>query len=465
MREGDPTVPNERPRTIGGLLLFEASTRTFAIAFGTGRNFLKDGDFVRDFGRDVALRALDPGRLRGVDARALSVTRLSTRRQVSQDARVRVFDLDHLRDTVSALRGVPVERKIGDRLGGRDSVLLTADHALKELPSRCSKLLRAYSSGKSTKAVPFADDFRPVEDPSKVSTLNAELLALIRAGTVADIRVAPPEVVSDDLTGGFAVSITEPSEALVEVTMADVLADLGPLAGVDDRLLRDRLMRRRLWAFDDSGAAAHWPVFHCLEAELQATDHVHVLDNGRWWRIRRAFLDQIIDELRKVEPSGVTLPVWKAGDAEGVYNKLASSGTERMCLDQKNIAPQDATAVEPCDIYVEGRRMLHVKRDKDGSGKLSHLFAQGAVAAELLADEPAAMTKLRGLLSSAPKLAPELAAGVRADQFTIGYCIGSKKTGDLVEELPFFSLVNLRDAVRRVRSVGCDVTLDKVVMK
>lgn len=430
MREGDSTVPIEKPRTVGGLLLFSASRRTFAIAFGTGRRFLKDGEFVRDFGRDVALRALDPGKLRAVDARALSVTRLTTRRQVNQNARVRAFDLDHLRDTVSALRGVPVEPRIGDRLGGRDSVLLSADHKLQKLPTRCSKLLTAYRSGDYTKTFPFADDLRPVEGASEIDALNGELFKSIRAGTVGDIRVGPPEALSDAFTGGFAVRKDEPDTSFAEVTMVDVMPQLGSLDGVDDRILRDRLMRVRLWAFDDSGAVRNWLVLHCLEAELHGTGHVHVFDDGRWWKVRRGFLDEIVSDIKTVKKSGVKLPKWTSGDEEA-YNLGASKSSQRFCLDRKSISPAGADAVEPCDIYVKRRRMLHVKRDEGGSGTLSHLFAQGAVAAELLADEPTALTNLRTLLAGAPTLAAEMAPGVRPDQFTIGYCIGTKKNGAL----------------------------------
>ena len=127
--------------------MFKANRRTFAVVFGSGRRFLDEEHYVRDFGRDVSLRALDPGRLRGIDARAYTAGRLTTRRQLSQDGRVPRFDLDPLRDTVSALRGVPRNTDLASRLGGRDSVLLSDDLGLCDLPARCTKLLRVWTGG------------------------------------------------------------------------------------------------------------------------------------------------------------------------------------------------------------------------------------------------------------------------------------------------------------------------------
>jgi uncharacterized protein (TIGR04141 family) len=271
-------------------------------------------------------------------------------------------------------------------------------------------------------------------------------------------------VVAPNLMGGFAVGRAAPEEAATDVSVADVIAQLGDVTNIADERLRERLRRLRLWAFDDQGPAYDWPITQCLEAEIPWGDQLRILDEGRWWIVNTAFREQLLADLRKVPESKLRFPEWKTGWDEGAFNVEASKGARRINLDKKNIAPKGATQVEPCDVYAAGRILVHVKRREKSSG-LSHLFAQAAVVAELLADEPRALKRLRGLVGRAERLRGDLPPDVRPDQLTFALCIGAPASKCSLESLQFFSLVNLRDAVRRIKRTGCLVTLDFVEMK
>ncbi len=104
--------------------------------------------------------------------------------------------------------------------------------------------------------------------------------------------------------------------------------------------------------------------------------------------------------------------------------------------------------------------MIFVKRYGDSS-VLSHLFAQGVVSAETFRREK----KFRELVNS--HLPSTHALGTAVEQmspqdFTVTFAIISESPKPLHESLPFFSKVNLRNAVKLLESNGYKVRLAKI---
>jgi uncharacterized protein (TIGR04141 family) len=90
---------------------------------------------------------------------------------------------------------------------------------------------------------------------------------------------------------------------------------------------------------------------------------------------------------------------------------------------------------------------------------LSHLFAQGLVSGELFAGDAEFRKKLNDELPDSHKLI-DAALRPNPQDYEIVYAVISESPGRL--DIPFFSKVNLRNARRRLRTFGYQVSVKKV---
>jgi|SRR5579863_2319765 len=103
-------------------------------------------------------------------------------------------------------------------------------------------------------------------------------------------------------------------------------------------------------------------------------------------------------------------------------------------------------------------KLVHVKR-YGGSSVLSHLFAQGVVSGELFLGDAAFREKVNAELPTGFKLTDPQARPMPGN-YEIIYAIISESKKDL--DLPFFSKVTLRNARRRLQTLGYNVSIGKI---
>lgn len=101
---------------------------------------------------------------------------------------------------------------------------------------------------------------------------------------------------------------------------------------------------------------------------------------------------------------------------------------------------------------------MHVKLYRS-SGTLSHLFAQGSVAAETFVKDEAFRQRLNHKLPAQIKL-KNAADRPDVESNRIVYAVATNKS--IPDELPFFSKVTLRNAVKNLRALGYGVHLTAI---
>jgi uncharacterized protein (TIGR04141 family) len=124
------------------------------------------------------------------------------------------------------------------------------------------------------------------------------------------------------------------------------------------------------------------------------------------------------------------------------------------------VFPSGPSRIEFCDLYTTAHELIFVKRYADSS-VLSHLFAQGVVSAETFRRE----RRFRELINENLPVSHQLGGqvdGMTAQDFTITFAVISESARPLHESLPFFSKVNLRNAVKLLESNGYNVRLAKI---
>ena len=115
--------------------------------------------------------------------------------------------------------------------------------------------------------------------------------------------------------------------------------------------------------------------------------------------------------------------------------------------------------VEFCDLYSKDKKeIIHVKK-YGGSSVLSHLFSQAVVSGGCFLYEADFRTRLNDLLPHGFKLRNPKEQPV-ANEYEVCIAIMSKEKGPL--ELPFFSKVSFKHAVKALHNFGYKVTKLKI---
>jgi uncharacterized protein (TIGR04141 family) len=134
---------------------------------------------------------------------------------------------------------------------------------------------------------------------------------------------------------------------------------------------------------------------------------------------------------------------WISVEAEGAYNERVSKSCGYHLLDRKLIKPRTgASSIELCDLLSNKGEFIHAKHKKGGSAGISHLFAQGRIAAELMLSDKEFRKGARSKLPGANKSLVPL-DNFDPSKSEIVFLVLGDKSSDVKNNLPFFSKVNL----------------------
>ena len=469
-----------------------AGTQYFlAFTFGYGFMLLRPNAYERGFGLKTSLNvvfegddgsdAIDPSRLRSVDAKRVGITVLRSRHQVADTSSLEELDVDVRRDLLNGVTGTPVDRKAwGGRISGRDALYVGVDVDFAALDELCERIIAANESGDYGVRFSFVDDLQLEADPVMRANLEEEVLGFLQAELLDELDLAPPGIVDWERVSGFRYHADRERKAPVirrELRIADYIAALKN-ATLFDSLTVEALKRYEIRSVDAVGEPVErWSAWHCLFGELIIGGKTYVLDDGDFYAVSPDYLARIDADLGHVVECDKSLPDWVRGTWERDYNEqLASSSSNYLLLDRKPVKVSiHTTQVEICDVLSDDGCFIHVKRKSDGSSALSHLFAQGFVSGDLLvgigeyreaalkaiAKAAKERAKADGDDSFVSRFELFTASGVDASKFEVVYAMLGDWSGGL-ETLPFFSKVMLRQIIDDLKRRNLKVSVKLV---
>lgn len=444
-----PSLPELLNETVSAVLLVPAANRTFALTLGYGRFLLESDSWEDGFGLKVTLNTVPPGSIKSIDRTSFDAFAHQTRTQGIRSGDLEQFGLDVEQDILRAVTGKPADESLGDRLSGKDALVFNARVDVPGLPGFLARYLAKYRSNAYQEWYPDLDQLAEVSDGTLLGRLNSELLRKIRENDRDRLWLAVPEFV-DWARSGFRYSPAS-YEPYPDLDFKDLLTHLHHRETM-------RLERRRVYCVDlETGVEVEsWPLVRCLHAEIVLGDKTCVLSNGRWYQVAQDFIARVD---RKVNPllQECSLPGYGDKD-EARYNRRIAKSEGHFLFDRKNVHHGGRRSqIEPCDLLTKDRRLIHIKR-YGGSSILSHLFAQGYVASELLAEDGKYREKMRAKM---PDEIKHLIPVDRIDpaRYMVVYAIvGRSSEGQkLAELLPFFSRVNLYRTAQRLGRIGYKV--------
>jgi uncharacterized protein (TIGR04141 family) len=217
---------------------------------------------------------------------------------------------------------------------------------------------------------------------------------------------------------------------------------------------------------DEAGRVelAHADADKWIEACVSVGSRRYFMMDGDWYEIGEDYVRRARAAIAKLFPAqpSIVLPPWPLATkpTEREYNLYVADGScgKYLCLDRSQkvrnpLGRRDP--LEPCDLLGPRNELIHVKQ-AEGSAPLSHLFAQGHNAAELLHKGPAIIREQFGL---AVKALPH--GRVIDDEWrprTVVYAIRMKNGKDLTPDTLFpFSQVTLAHAAQSLGMYGIRV--------
>jgi len=458
-------IPGLANRSSSSVLLLQVDHDIFAFTFGYGRYLIEQSLFLPDFGLRTALNTLDEKSLRSVDLHTLEDQPVQKKSQAARDSEVSVFGIDILRDVLRAVTGVPKPGVALTHIAGGDAMFsFGVEMEATDLPTLARSIKRYYSNNDYKASFSWVDNVRKIKDDPSIEALNAQLVQAV-SERKPGIMVTLPEIGSWDTILGF--SFTRHKDRVRPFIHAtdyiDTIPDLG-------RLTIDGLKRDRLFVHDVDGNVTEHAVYRCIYFEIVDGTKTKIIFDGKWYEVDATFIGRISETLDSVQISALAFPsveVWDEDgkskiESEGDYNARAAEAHGYFLLDKQLVKTDRATSsIELCDLLTPEKQLVHVKHRKGGSAGLSHLFAQGSVAAEIMLGDKAfrkkARTVLRRVNLAAGDLVP-LEAPKSAD-YEIVFLILGEDSATLKQNLPFFSKVNLSKAFESLTQRGFRVSI------
>lgn len=450
-----PDVPDETfgiSRTVGAVLVVVHSGRKFALSFGSGFHLLQGESVERDFGMRVALNAIDPRKLRSVDKASYDNNPLNSRTQSTTEVDIFELQMNTDLDMLYAVTGSSRVPELGSQVTGRDALTLMVETNLDGILAILEKALELYNAGLPAEFAWF-DNVRKVKDADDIFVLDM-LLDDALASKDEAVWLGEPEIVDWEAQHGYSFDLypRTPRYAVLQ------LSDLADYLRVKGRSLCTESLRSSSVHANDENfkLLKEWSAYRCLYAELSDADKRYILRNGTWYQIDQDFVASVDRSLAGIEPYGYAFPIYDC-EREEHYNEAVSKVDKDVALMDQRTIPIGGSydKIEFCDLLRNGTDLIHVKYYRS-SGTLSHLFAQGYVAAEAFVADLDFRVCLNHLLPVAhcladPKMRPD------ASRYRVVYAIATTKA--LPGELPFFSKVTLRNAVKTLRALGFEVSI------
>lgn len=411
------------------------------------------------FGLRVTLNSIGENRVRSIDKHTLDTIGRHTKVQASKEAAPSEFGLDIEQDLLRAITGTPNHEALGKTLSGLDALHAVVRMNLDSLRSVLSRYLAQFKEDTYKKTFPWVDQITDVRDAALKHQLDALMLAAVGKGRFDKCWLAVPEPIEWAQIVGFRYRRGRRHAILHDIGFETFLEANEVEA---DDLTVDLLERREVSAVDPDDTTKYaWSVYRCIYCEVEHLGETYLLSGGHWYRVASDFVKQVNDFYRRVRRYEVELPEF-GDETEGAYNERVArdNAATYALMDRQLISVGGGySKVEFCDLFTRQNDLIHVKR-YGGSGVLSHLFSQGVVSGQLLVSDAAFRRAVNALLPRSHRL-PDVRNRPDAGTFQVVFAVVSSESGKELT-LPFFSRLNVKNAVQLLEGYGYKVALAKI---
>lgn len=446
-------------RSLKALLVFTINGRVFCFTFGHARHLIDPLTIERYFGLRTALSLTDPLLIKSVEKSSIDRTPLRSKAQSSRLLSISEFDFKFDSEILKSLTGiVENDQDEGQYVSGSDSLALHSDVKLEDFPEIALRLLAAYEDEHCKEKYPWMDFIVPVRDSALMDQLDRLLVGAVNAEQFDRVRAAPPELLGNDISGfGYVKHSTRSRNGPAIAFDLDLRQALLAKHLLGD-VTQQALVSERIYLYGaDEQRLATWPLYMCLEAEIEYEGKIYLLSEGDWYQIDRDYTDQVNRFFDAATPCDLVFPPYGT-DHEGAYLRRIADNVNFYLLDQKLVRLTGAGGpFEFCDLLTPDHHIIHVKK-YSSSSVLSHLFSQAYVSAEALINASDVVTQVNAHLAELGDFQFSFDP-VALPRNKIVFAIMQPNAA---LHMPFFSKVNFRQFAQRLGAMGYQVEVCRI---
>ena len=431
------------------ILFVRRQGRIFAFTFGHGRHLLKDKSYERNFGLKVILNNAKRNSIKSIDTSIIDEKPFQNRTQASRASRMEDFNLSDIR---TLYRGITAEStnedKYGHTIHGKDNFRIHYKYGLNDLNHLCDMLWEDYNTDSYLDRFPEIDRIIEVKDPDTLEHLNKQLIKNFKENKSTFLMI--PDVITWEDTEGF--SYTEKGTIYPFLTVADFWEN----KKIDNFSL-EKLKSHHLYQRGEDDFIEKWSIFKCIFTEVMHKNKYYVFSIGEWFEIKRDLVEKVDEFINKLSLSNIDFPDIRGLHEEQANIMIANDNNELLNMDRNNMQI-DNSPYEVCDLLSKNKKFIHVKW-WDSSATLSHLFSQGKVSGEIIANDSEQRICINKRIDTHEFKSIIDIENFAPEQYTIVFAIIYKGNKTIAERLPFFSKINLMQAVRELSSMRYHVEI------
>lgn len=364
--------------------------------------------------------------------------------------------MDSELEMLYAVTGTSKVAEFGTQVTGRDAFTINVETDIYGIPAILRKCLEKYQE-KLPKNFAWVDNINRIKDKETIEILNLELDDALASGKIENFWLGEPEIVDWEHQIGYSFDLyaNTPRHVTLHIDhFIEYLKDKNTSLSVASLLTHQVHINNSSYQETKS-----WSAYRCLYAEIAVGADNYILRNGVWFKVESSFVSEIDNYLKDLQKCAIVFPRY-AHDREDEYNKhvIAHDATFAL-MDKSNThigGPYDK--LEFCDLIKDHNNLIHVKYYRSSS-TLSHLFAQGYVAAEAFVSDMQFRENLNKKLPAPAKLT-NTKSRPQSSHYKVVYAIATTK--DIPKELPFFSKVTLKNATKTLRALDFNVELARI---
>lgn len=443
--------------SVGAALIIRTCGQTFILSFGTGFHLIDSTAIERDFGLRVTLNSVDPDNLRSLDKASYDYNPLNSRTQSSVGLDIFELHADSELDMLYAVTGASQVEIFGSHVTGRDALTLAVEVELSDIAKILEEALKRYKA-KLPKQFEWVDNINRVRDMADIELLDLELDSHLEKKQLDNFWFGEPEIIDWETQIGYSFDLYPRTPRHVVLKLSDYVDYLKE----KERNLSVESFNEDLVHINNNEyqSIKCWSAYRCLYAEIKVGGEQYILRNGIWYRVNTDFAESIDKYLKdNIKIYTYKFPEYSHDREEDYNSHVANIDKDFMLMDKKLLkigGPYDK--LEFCDLIKNGNEFIHVKLYRSSS-TLSHLFAQGYVAAEAFVKDVEFREKLNPKLPKRTRL-PDPKPRPDSKDYKVVYAIATKK--QIPEELPFFSKVTLKNALKTLNALGYNVELSQI---
>ena len=438
--------------------------RYMTLVYGYGKAMLEDSSIERNLGSKVAANLIRPTRILTMDATVVESNVVNVAKQSYKLGSLGDFQMDTEKDIMRGIMGDPGDDSIARMLYGKDSLIATKKMDIHKIKDSLEYYLSQY--GKDTykkNGFAWVDNIMGIKDPIIIGELNSKLVNDIVAlkenpfVLPTNLTIAPNQVMDWQNIGRIYIdSKYYMAEDPQRIEYWPYLRCILESSDIIKLLKKDKIMAENNEGRSIQISSVYDGILYETQHEVCGQEDRYILLLGTWYKVENNFYRSIEASVSSIPISKLEFPLCGNSEKEGEYNKRVVDEQvitpSMILLDCQNYVRDGRTKIEPCDILTSNLEFIHVKKER-GSSNLSHLFFQGLVSAKLFKQDQ----KYKDyIFSKWNEAACRDDLKIEESPQVVYAIITSKETENIMEAIPFFSLVTLENTYQDLKAMDID---------